>query len=352
MTFYWVLGIIVLILVFLADFSRKYQKLLRFLIFMILFIASAIRCNIGIDYYGHEQVYWAIKSGNYFVAEPLYLLLNLICIKLGLGFQSIIATMSFITLYPIYLISKKEKTAHLFLFYYFFMYLVSFCLIRQYAAISLVLYGVYIYSKNKTKSFVLFFCAICIHISMLIFVFSFLLGRLFKINKYLTFLLTCIFYLFGMKTNLFLRIIGFVASFTKYGTYLLAGNSNNAKVKLGSGLGVLLRIFISLCGLYIMNHNCKDKKIKSTYNFLFLCMIIADSLSLSIQIFLRLRLAFSACYLLPFIYFPNSNLKSKRSVSLSAVMYTFCLFGYVITFPSTASMWENLPYQTIFREAS
>lgn len=348
MSFYWILGLIIFVLTFVSDFSKKNNRHLITLIFILLLVISSIRFNIGTDYYGHEQLYWAIKAGNYFVTEPLYLLLNLICIKLGLGFQSIIATMSFITLYPIYLISKKEKTAHLFLFYYFFMYLVSFCLIRQYAAISLVLYGVYIYSKNKTKCFGLFFCAICIHISMLIFIFSFLLGRLFKINKYLTFLLTCIFYLFGMKTNLFLRIIGFAASFTKYGTYLLAGNSNNVKVKLGSGLGVLLRIFISLCGLYIMNYNCKDKKIKSTYNFLFLCMIIADSLSLSIQIFLRLRLVFSACYLLPFIYFPNSNLKSKKSLSLSAVMYTFCLFCYVITFPSTASMWENLPYQTIF----
>lgn len=115
MTFYCGLGIIILILVFLADFSRKNQKLLLFLIFMILFIASAVRYNIGIDYYGHEQLYWAIKSGNFFVTEPLYLLLNVICIKLGFGFQVIVAIMSFITLYPIYLISKKEKISYLFL---------------------------------------------------------------------------------------------------------------------------------------------------------------------------------------------------------------------------------------------
>lgn len=349
MGFYWILCVFGIICTLIAEFSKDKinKRFFLFAFFFVAFIFAALRVNIGIDYYGHYVIYEGIRKGNItpFLLEPLYLLFNLIFIETNIGYPGLVFLTSFLTLYPIYAISKKEENPFFFLFYFLLMYLIGYALIRQYLALSFEIYGFYkFYKLNKKKTgILLLFLGCCVHNSMILLLFSFCCSVIFKFNNKLTILLSLVLFIFGFFTNYILDFIFALAKNTRYGVYTEVFNSNNTKTVIGSGLGVILRFFTYYMFYFLSAKWTVNKKMQQSFNILFLCMIIADVLSLKITILLRLRFVFQAILFWPLFSY-KINLKSIACISNLVLLSIF--FIYLLFFQSTAS-WECIPYQTI-----
>ncbi len=349
MGFYWILCVFGIICTLIAEFSKDKinKRFFLFAFFFVAFIFAALRVNIGIDYYGHYVIYEGIRKGSIkpFLLEPLYLLFNLIFIETNIGYPGLVFLTSFLTLYPIYAISKKEENPFFFLFYFLLMYLIGYALIRQYLALSFEIYGFYkFYKLNKKKTgILLLFLGCCVHNSMIVLLFSFCCSVIFKFNNKLTILLSLVLFIFGFFTNYILDFIFALAKNTRYGVYTEVFNSNNTKTVIGSGLGVILRYFTYYMFYFLSAKWTVNKKMQQSFNILFLCMILADVLSLKITILLRLRFVFQAILFWPLFSY-KINLKSIACISNLVLLSIF--FIYLLFFQSTAS-WECIPYQTI-----
>lgn len=351
MGFYWGIcayGIFCTLLnKFLKDKISK--RFFTFAFFFILLVFSALRVNIGTDYDGHYQIYKELSRGNLKIGitEPFYMIINLLCINLNLGFPVVVAISSFFTLYPIYRISQNENKPLLLLFYFLQMYLIGYCLIRQYMAISFEIYGVYLwFYKNKRKhGFIFMLLGCCVHVSMWIFVFVFLVSKIFKVKNSITIVLSVVIFLISLRTNLLLDFVFSLAKKTKYGVYTDVMNKDNKAVELGTGLGVVLRI-ITYYILYYLNSKNKDNlKYNNFFNFLFLALAVSDALSLKIMILTRLRFVFQIALFMP-LFDSELNLKKNYLYSLSNVLLVLLFLAYLVTYKGGVE-WGNLPYQSI-----
>ena len=350
MVFYWFFAGIVLVLGGVSEFAK--DKLLKhvviFSIFFIMFIFSAFRVNIGIDYDGHYALYKVVnsfKSSTVFL-EPIFCFVCILCRFIGIGFYGAIFIFSILTLYPIYYISKNEKTAIPLVFYYFLTYLISYALIRQMCGVSLSLLGTYIYNnqcKKKTGIFYLV-AAGCVHSSLFFYLFIFLLGNLIKFNIKKTVIISLL-TIFTINYIDLISLLGKILSNTKYGYYFLVADGNFSNTKVNSGIGVITRFVIYFIELYFLNTAKQKNNYK--FNLCFIIMIICDLLSLRILIFLRLRYVFLGLSFYPFIY-KNNFIRNRNNIyKLSTWLFLFICLFYILTFPATAE-WGNIPYQSVF----
>lgn len=350
MDFYLILFIICLELIFLGSYTKNlyFRFFFIFISYVLLIYFSSIRCNVGIDYQGHKLIYNEISVRNYlpYVYEPVYLLLNIICVKLNLGFQGVIILMSLITSIPIYIISNKKNAIFTFSLFFLNYYIYSYCLIRQYAAISLAVLAMYLYFQEKRKkAFIFFLFAVGIHVSCICFVLSFYLSLYIKMNKYFVVFLIAFLYLLILKTNLIDKFLYFVLSKTKYSVYALNGLQKQAK---GSGLGVLLKLCIYSAFFILVNFS--QKSITQTNRFFFNTFFIffMGSFFLGVKWLPLSRLHFSFLPLLfvPCFFMGRGN--RRKTVNLSNCILFFIVLAYLIFFPGTLSDWGDVPYQSIF----
>lgn len=349
MVFYWgicVFGIFCSMLVqFLKDKVSK--RFFLFAFFFVLLVFSALRVNIGTDYDGHYQIYKEFLRGNFKIgmSEPLYMLINLLCINLGLGFPTVIAFSSFCTLYPIYKIARNEDKPLLLLFYFLQMYLIGYCLVRQYMAISFEIYGIYLWFFKCRRKHGLFFMVLgcLVHVSMWIFLVVFLAAKFLKVNNILTVVLSAAVFLFSVRTNFLLDFVFSLAKGTRYAFYTEALNSNNKAVELGSGLGVLLRIITYYILYYLNCKNNINPKYRNFFNIAFLALVVSDALSLKILILTRLRFVFQIILFIPLF---TSRLNLKKVYTFSNTLLALLFLAYLVTYQGGAE-WGDLPYQTI-----
>lgn len=351
MEFYWILCLLALLctVIYLRG-NRRCKKISLFLLFLLMLFISASRVNIGIDYWGHYQLYRIVELGLWEVSEPLYVLLSVFCSKSHIGFAGLIAIMSFITIYPIYRIAQKEQNIYILLLYFLMVYLLSFALIRQCAAISLAIYGSYLYLKEgkKRKAFFFFVLSIGFHYSLAVFVLAFYFSIFFRINFLVTVLLSLFILLIGTNITSIINVISnILKNLGLYEDYLGKRNAHNVTTQLNSGLGVLLRYITYFVILYLANKGKVEKVRANFVNTFFLFLVFADALSLQIQIFLRMRFAFLPCCFIPFFWIKPIKMEGEQ-ISLTNVLLLFLIVAYLLLFPSLADSWENVPYQSIF----
>ena len=141
-----------LMVVLLCDSSngRKQKKLVG--LFLFAFIFAAIRYGIGYDYYSYKHV---IDGNSYdYELERLEILPRYLAIISGkIHFQIFFAVCSFLTIYPVYFVSRKLSINPLksFVVYLLFplFFLEGLGVIRNAVAYSLVLLMFYYISKKR-----------------------------------------------------------------------------------------------------------------------------------------------------------------------------------------------------------
>ena len=145
-------------------FNENNNKILAgmflLLAFLSMFFISGFRYGVGTDYFNYEYIFKNISLNN-ISAEFSYDFLSIFIKKFFSNAQIIFLVTSFIILMLFFIsIPKYSKRYELSIFLFITMYhfYYSMNIVRQYIAISIVLYGIrYIFSENfKNIYFVLF----------------------------------------------------------------------------------------------------------------------------------------------------------------------------------------------------
>lgn len=261
---------------------------------LVLFLLSALRYNIGTDYINYVQQYQDVKALSFFDTnlEPVYFLFIKLTYYTTDNVQMLFILMAIIPLISIYRFSSRKYDFVIFGVFLTVMYLSSYSLIRQVAAVSILLLAAKESFKAETKKPIIFvILAACFHYSALLFL-PFIILKRFQVKMVVGIAILMISWLLIVYVNLPELILksSLLAS-TKYGVY--ANNMFNQETDLGSGLGVLLKIMPSLVFIFscsIFRWKDEDKKSYSLKLVLWLnyAFIIFAMLSMKVHVFNRL----------------------------------------------------------------
>ena len=338
---------------FVFSFSYSYSKdkyfsiIFKFLSFFIIFIPAAIRYNIGTDYSNYVQIFNNLKFGHEIQQEYGWKFLNLFVISNKLSVQWIFIISSFITYIWLFYTDKKSTWIVL-LIYYLYLYTYSFNAVRNAISITLFWYSyMCLLREKKIRGFVFILIGSLFHVSAFLYIPLYFMMCFVPIKRNTTIILGVVFYVLFARLN-FAGILlnSFLLKETKFAVY--STHSKYAEeVIISTGLGVTLRLLYTFL-LYILCDKAKCKKEESyAISWLFLALIIADSLAIQIFIFRRLL----DCFYIAYIAMFYCLLKKSNNV-YTQLGKLFC-FIYVFVFVFLAGLYRNsneiIPYMTILR---
>lgn len=321
--------------------------------FIILLVISALRTDIGTDYVNYVRLYNDIIHDSFVnsnVEVGFYLVVTL-SNYISKEPQLMFMIMSLITLTALF--STKKMRGFLGVFGVIcVMYLPSFSLIRQTAAVAFVLCAILSLIEGNKKQFLLYIgIGSCFHLSVLI-ILPFILLKRINLNPYLGLIILVCFYFLVVKVNVAELILGNpLFRKTKYGVYS-DFTMFNQPTEIGSGLGVILKIIPSviylLCTVCFKNNNCNRDEI-NIISYLNYCYVIAVMLSVQIHIFNRLVDLFMFVPVITLLYIGQLSEKNKtilRTMLIIVLMINFTLM--IFKNPSSNEGGLGIyPYKTI-----
>ena len=208
------------------DYSNKSRLLSYFLYFiagMFLWIISAFRYGVGTDFFNYYNSINQLDIKNVKNFEYVFYFIKVFSKNIADNGQFFIALTAFLTIFylclAIYKLSPYPEMS-IMVFLGLGHYFSSFNVMRQYLAISLILYALSLfYSGKKKRSIFFLILPVFIHFSSIIFVVFFVLVNLIKKRKaiYYLFIFLTIFIslLFYLQPNLFYKYI-FILDYEVY----------------------------------------------------------------------------------------------------------------------------------------
>lgn len=340
--------IIYILIAFLVFLNTVVTKKIYFLIFLILFFVSGFRSElVGVDGEAYKLLF---DEGFKFLStdeilqkvEPLWYLVNVFISRNNLGYQTVVLMSSFLTIYPVYFICKKESvypSLSIFLYVTLYYYLFPFSLMRQFIAISFFMLGVYYSVKENRKYQVLFFVtAVMFHFSALLAVIVVYLGGKFNFNKKIILPTLILTFLLGFSDFfVFLRVIFDYIPYLKYANYI----SYNEGAEINK-----INMYLLLIPQNIMCYYILKKTNKSIYNNIFFIGVVAVNLFLLFPLFSRFGYYFLIfeIILVPNLITEAKNLITRKLMTNLILLYGFIFFVYYI-FKNRAGI---IPYQAFY----
>jgi hypothetical protein len=355
MIFYFFLLILIIITSFVH--SKAKDKNIIFLAFattfLLLFIPSARRYGIGVDYFQYVQYFIDIDkvnlnriltARNIIGGEIGYLLLNKSISYMGLDVQWVFVAMSFWSLFFLFIAVPRRSFFIILPLYFSICYLFTYNIIRQGLAFTMGYYSFQLFTKRKyLKCLIIIILASMFHKSAFVYVLLFVLLKLFNISKkkaIIIFVIMVIVNFFFMGKIIY--SVGDLAVKTKFysqyitDSYLM--NTFFAKPKFSSGLGAFARYFILVMLLLYVPNNYN--KVGSIF-VLFLIMIFSDMLSLHIRILLRLAVCFQFAW---FVMVDHIIIyKTKYRKMIFSLLYAW-IIAIILLLPRGS---EFVPYRSI-----
>jgi hypothetical protein len=344
--------------------SVKYiirDKLLsHFLVFSSVFLlwgVSALRLDIGTDYVNYVKLFNEINSitGTGANVEISFYFIVKLCHFLGASPQLMFAIYSAIISITFFY-RKEMRNIWGVIAFICIIFLPSFSLIRQSAAVGFICISAFFLLNEKIKkSYILLGVACLFHLSAILF-FPVIIFRKIKINFFLGLTLVLMFFIVSQKLNIAEVILNSsILQKTKYGVY----NDYNSFIQqtvVGSGLGVILKIFPSLIILILASVFFRSLDETGKYKVKVLCLMnyaymLSVILSLQIHIFGRIVDFFMFVPLITFvslnaILINKSNLYFIRAIFVALLLTNFILIIYKN--PSSAIGGLGIyPYQSI-----
>lgn len=321
---------------------KKLSPIILLGVLSFVIIISSIRYSVGRDFIPYEYIFLYPEEYE----------------RLEFGFLS---TISFIKLFsenpqwlflvsscliyiPIYLLYTRGYNSIVFIASWFLLfYLPSLNQLRQFIAMSIILFSVQYMEKSKSKYFILSICASLFHITGLISFIYPLLSRIKIKSLYLLIFITPLLMLINLP-NLLTSLSIFNESY--YAFYVQDSNIYAGQQTLS--IGGITRLFLPIIFI-IYYRNSKDRIITLIKNALFIYTALYF-LSINFYILYRIYSLFQifipmACFYL----FRERNNLLKVGVILYMIIL-FVLFQKAITeqtiFPTNGN--AIFPYQTIF----
>lgn len=337
-----------------VDENNKNKKYFIFVTLFMIILVGYRDFSVGIDTYGYYKMY--IKSANLDfnyvlrddVKEKGYLFIQILFNKLGIGFLGFNIFYAVFNFYIIsLLIYKYSKMPWLsyFLYFCFSFYILSFTMIRQTLAMSIVILAIMQDKKDGIWSFLKFvlfvYIAYMFHSSAIITMPLWFVRRL-KFNKNLAIIIFVVaFVAFVFKSKFASYVINFAAEISeKYESY---GN-----VKTGNA-GVLL--YMMMIVSVIFGYMLKSFLFEKDNAFFFHCLCIMIILFPAIQGGNAIMRIYYYFYIFMIVYIPNM-LESIRKeehfyVKLFILMLYIGVGLYCLHSNLTYNIYGVMPYKFI-----
>lgn len=336
--------IFILILTLFALIKQHKFEVKDFILLVIVVLFAGLREGIGTDYNMYKSFYFnpLLKSAE--KVETGFIVLLEISNKIfGDKYYLFFLLCSAITIIPIYYIFKKNSKypgLSLLFFFSFGFFTLSFNMIRQFIAITIMLYSInYIYKKSFWKFLISIIIACFFHLTSLILLPMYFFANI-KFSKRRLMQIFLIILIFA--TFLFNPIFNFVVShIPQYSMY-----ANYGGVDAGIGTYLVDLIYLFIIFFLIMNY---EKLIKNRYDNICLNFGIISTifivLSVENVLFARLIYYFFIPVMIPlanvFDYFLNS--KTQKVFNLFLIVILFIIYILNILFFNGV-----YPYSSIF----
>ncbi|URZ87629.1 EpsG family protein [Floricoccus penangensis] len=317
--------------------------------FLVVFIPSAIRYFVGIDYttYTFFQIPATLNGRTDIKVEPLYKILIKFGFWLGKGetYQYIFALTAFIIIIFVFLYIKDQST-NLYLSVFIFMFggFFTFSLsgMRQSIAVAIFLYSLKFIKENKIFPYmVCVLIATLFHTSSLLYIFFYFIKKI-RINPYFVVTVMGLVFIFG---NMMRSAIFYVSN--KLGLYseYFNGEFDNGsygRILIVHALVVMLLILV----IYFMRKNELYEKINTELQLHYMGCLIVSMISL-LPTPSRLLYMFIPVYitLVPNLLRKIDD-KYLKIYAYFAIVLFYCIFFYLYVIVKNTYM--TLPYQDVF----
>lgn len=349
-----------LITAVLAELSLKVNTALKRILVWLSIILPAtfagLRYGIGTDYFVTYQPYFNYLSGNgglqLYNRNSLdigYYLLNLFVIKLGGNFQLVLYFASIITFYAFYkaiIIYKDKLSVGLSTFVFMLMYYqVSFNIVRQLMAATIILYAFHFVEERNLKKFIIWVIAAALFHSTAIVVLPFyLLANVLtkRKHRFLIFAFYIAFFYAVFNFDQFSWIVNLIDSSGYYSSYLRKVSS------FSFSFGLLIRTVPYIVAVFIMWKKIKEDRTLKIYLNSFLLGNILRLIVYMTQFDAdRIALYFLMSQVIFIPYLAKYYKKGWKNFG-----------GVIVLLGATVFLWyfdfiymgrnETVPYQTIF----
>ncbi|OJF76363.1 MAG: hypothetical protein BKP49_07790 [Treponema sp. CETP13] len=330
------LGILVLLLA--SIFAPKNNKILFFISCFILFALAAMQhWNVGRDSLMYYDVFQGTQKAPF--DEPLWSFIAQIAYYFHGNYYVFQSLFYLAVLVPIfYVIYKKSEhyQLSLFLFYAFFYYLNSFCIMRQSLAISMaVLCYYFLFEKKYIKAFAFYFLAVLAHKSAIITIVPVIF----------------IFYRFSYKQILLILvstfIIGLVLPIQKlgifFGSYKKYINMVDHGIRTNQYIFSATFAVLNIIFLFFIRFDT-EKNQKSASSSIVLLGFVVMNLSQQLVMALRVTQYFLIAQIL--YYTANIIAKDKNKTKwLLALLFFACIYFFGLLYRDSIGV---IPYKTLF----
>lgn len=327
---------------------NKEQELLShyllFCSFMLMFLISSIRKDVGVDYIQYSSLQIPlVLSGNYSSVEFLYRYVIKVGFVIGQE-QMVFVLTHLIILYYSYRAIKTNSSNYLFSIYIFMLggfFNHSLNIMRQSMAIAIFLYAIkYIFKKDFVKYILHILLAFLFHKTALIFVPLYFVYY-FKFN-----LRRACFLLIGTSLSIPLlkEILLFIS--LKYNVYKNYVNVYFEPEPL-SGSYLFINIVISIVFLYVYFLKGKNFNRKESFygyiQVITLCVLLCHSI---IPNYDRIMFMMYSCQILSVPYLiKNIDNKTKKIIVISVILFSYLFIFYRIYI--IQNIGKTFPYQSI-----
>lgn len=311
--------------------------------FLPLFIISAIRYNVGTDYfYTYVPQFEAIIQGKNATYELGFTLINKFILLFSNDYAGVFIITSFIFCFFIYksIYEQSEDICYsIILLMVTTSYFISLNIVRQCIGIAIFLYAIkYIKQNNFIRYLICIFIAITIHTSSIIYIPIYFLCKN-KINLKVQILLLIIVAIFkGFVSDIFIYIV----ELTKYGTYFNSQYNTGQFAIFSFIINLAILIF---CYLFYSVAK-EDKEYRIFVNIQFICVFLILFSSV-IPLISRIIVDFTFCQI---IFLPKiiKYIKNKYIQIITKFLILILYLIYMINTIIILGYHQVLPYQTIF----
>lgn len=346
--------------VWLSDKGRTSIErwLMLCIAFLLVFIPSAIRYDIGTDYLSYLSIYESGSYINYQLKEPAFYFINWFLDSIGAHFQWLFAVFAFIFTAVAFKAYPRKNAWLLHFLFFSMLWFFSFNGIRQAIALSWCMLALFYYFDKRYGYFVILtLMGSFFHQSAIFVTFSGLLALIplrsalqLNIAPIIFLSLLTLSFLFTntifFNIEMLLKLVGL----SNYAAYF-SNKSHFVTRDFGSGLGILAKLLFSI---YIILNSKRLLLINRQYWIVIITIFayaLASILAMDIVIFERMVVTFSlgpliGGYLLTLL--PKNKLMHTLMLCSFVMLLLLSFIKESFSIETTYSNPKRNPYQSIF----
>nr|WP_319512546.1 EpsG family protein [uncultured Draconibacterium sp.] len=257
---YNIAGCFAVVLALLSQKAKHFNHVFLISSFMVLFLVSALRFDIGYDYDNYVNSFKQIynqQQNNIIPNYEYFSLYKFVCKIFSFspnGYVFVIATYTFLTLFFLYkvLIHYKILAVGLFIYLCYNMLFITYDQIRQGLAISIFLFSsIYIEKRRFWPFFITIIAATLVHLSALFLLPAYLIKSRKKVNLILWYIIILLFTI-GYYTHLWEDMRQTIFKLIPYYNFYLDYQNQLNSATLNSNIGVAYLVLSNIIILYYL----------------------------------------------------------------------------------------------------